>query len=354
MATVTNLDQGIFQNYFRKARLNIVVIAFLAIVCVVEIGLSITVSGLNVSFSEVYNIIYNHITGNVMDKASDYIVVNLNLPRAIFAILTGFGLAVAGVAMQNVMKNPLAEPYTTGISSGACLGMAAAISLGFSMSYTIDNLAILILTFMMSMIPTSLVILLLPKRNTSPATIILVGVSLSYLFNAMNTTLLLFTEAETLAGIYNWQIGSFASIKWNSIAPVLIVTMIGTISLWLMSRKLNILSLGNEEAVSLGVDAESYRLAILIILSLMVSVIVAYAGIIGFVGLVAPHIVRAFTGSDNRYLIPMSAFLGAAFVLFCDIVCRLINDTFLPAGVMISLIGAPFFIMAVVKSKNMW
>ncbi len=350
----SELDDGLFQSYFRKARLNIAVILLLLLICFIEVGLSISVSGLDVSLDYVYKIIYDHITGNIVDPTSDFIIFSLNLPRALFAVFTGFGLAVAGVAMQNVMKNPLAEPYTTGISSGACLGMAMAMSLGFSMANSFDSIGIMMMTFIMSMIPTSLVLLLLPKRNTSPATIILVGVSLSYLFNAMNTTLLLFTEAETLAGIYNWQIGSFASIKWNSIAPVSIVTIAGSISLWLMSRKLNILSLGNEEAISLGVDADSYRLIILIILSLMVSVIVAFAGIIGFVGLVAPHIVRAFTGSDNRYLIPMSAALGAVFVLFCDIVCRLINDTFLPAGVMISLIGAPFFIYAVVKSKNMW
>lgn len=351
--TETENDQ-LAHDYFKRTRFKLLLILVLAVICFMSIPLSVTVSGLDISMWETYVTIYEHITGNVSDNVNDFIVWDLNLPRALFAIITGAGLAVAGVAMQNIMKNPLADPYTTGVSSGASFGMAIALCAGLTMGSGNGSIGILLLTFILSLIPTAIILILLPKRNASPATIILIGVSISYFFNAFDTVLLVSMDADTLANIYTWQVGSFARVNWDSIPITLLAMLIGAVTLILLSNKLNIISLGDDEAISLGVDVETYRMGILVVLSLMVSVVVAYAGIIGFVGLVAPHVVRSIIGSNNKFLIPTSMLVGAVFLIVSDIVCRMINNSSLPVGSMVSLIGGPIFVYIVLKSNNMW
>lgn len=342
-----------FEAYKHSNLLKIVLLMVLVILAVSSVAVSITVSGYDISFAETYRTIIDHILGNPMDadqKLSDYIVWDMNLPRALFAVLAGFSLAVGGTAMQNVMKNPLADPYTTGISSGACLGMSLATVLGLSI-YGYGSSGVLITTFIFALIPLLLVVFILPKRTVSVATLILIGIAISYFFNAANTVLLVSTDAETLQSIYNWQVGTLANLSWDSIPMVATITVIGSIVMWIISRQMNVLALGDEEASSLGVNVELYRTLILLILSVMVAVVVAYAGIIGFVGLVAPHIARSLIGANNRFLIPIAGMLGGVFLVFSDIMCRVIRDSYLPAGVMVMFIGSPFFIYIVLKSK---
>ena len=352
--TIIIENDKLVHDYFKKTRFKIMLIIALAVMCVLCISFSVTVSGLDISPIETYEVIFKHITNNIDNNLEDYIVWDLNLPRALFAIITGAGLAVAGVAMQNIMKNPLADPYTTGISSGASLGMAVVMCAGITMGQGNGSIAILLMTFIMSLIPTAIILLLLPKRNTSPATIILIGISLSYFFNAFDTVLLTTTDADTLARIYTWQVGTFQYVDWSSIPFTLGAMIVGSSALMVMSNKLNIIALGDDEATSLGVDAETYRLIILVVLSLMVSMVVAYAGIIGFVGLVAPHVIRSIIGSNNKFLIPTAMLAGSLFLLGCDILCRMVNSVTLPVGTMASLIGGPIFVYVVLKSKNMW
>lgn len=346
-------SEPFLEAYRHSNLLKVLFLIILVILAISSVAISITVSGYDISFVETYRTIIDHILGNPMDadqKLSDYIVWDMNLPRALFAVLAGFSLAVGGTAMQNVMKNPLADPYTTGISSGACLGMSLATVLGLSI-YGYGSSGVLITTFVFALIPLLLVVFILPKRAVSVATLILIGIAISYFFNAANTVLLVSTDAETLQSIYNWQVGTLANLSWDSIPMVAVITVFGSIVMWIVSRQMNVLALGDEEASSLGVNVELYRTLILLILSVMVAVVVAYAGIIGFVGLVAPHIARSLIGANNRFLIPIAGMLGGVFLVFSDIMCRVIRDSYLPAGVMVMFIGSPFFIYIVLKSK---
>lgn len=347
------MDASGADDYRHSVMLRIALAVVLLVLAILSIGISVTVSGYDISFEDTYRIIFDHISGKEMDvdeRLGDYIVWEMNLPRALFAVIAGFALAVAGCAMQNVMKNPLADPYTTGISSGACLGMAVAMVLGLSVTgYGRDG--VLLSTFIFSLIPLTLMIFILPKRTSSVATLILIGIALTYFFNAVTTVLLVSTSAETLAQIYSWQVGSIANLDWSSIPVTAVATIVGSVVLWFLSKQMNVLALGDDEAKSLGVNVDSYRSLIMIVLSVMIAVVVAYAGIIGFIGLVAPHIVRAFIGSDNRYVIPISGLFGGVFLVFADILCRIVGGSYLPVGVMVSMVGAPIFMYIIIRSR---
>jgi iron complex transport system permease protein len=345
------------ESYKKYTKTKIIFISACIVVAVLAVGLSVYVGGRDVSFFDVYKTIFNHLIGNSFDINSkegldDYIIWNIRLPRAIFAAIGGACLAVGGAVMQSVMKNPLADPYTTGISSGACFGVAIGMVLGLTAFGQMGNYAIVINAFVFAMIPMVLIILIAP-RNNSPATLILAGVALSYLFNALNTILLVTTDAETLAHVYRWQIGSLENITWNAVPIVAVISITGVVVISLLSRKLNIMSLGDAQAKSLGLDVNTMRIVCLVIMSAMVASVIAFAGIIGFVGLIAPHIVRMIIGSDNQYVIPASAAFGAAFLMIADIVGRMLADIgAVPVGVVISFIGAPIFLYLIIRQRR--
>jgi iron complex transport system permease protein len=207
--------------------------------------------------------------------------------------------------------------------------------------------------FIFAMIPMALIVLIAPKTNTSPATLILAGVALSYLFNALNTVLLVTTDAETLAEVYRWQIGSLQNITWQSVPIMVVISIIGISIISLLSRKLNLMALGDDHAKSLGLDVNTLRIICLITMSLMVASVIAFAGIIGFIGLVAPHIVRMVIDSDNLFVIPASAAFGAAFLMVADTVARMLSDIdAVPVGVIISFVGAPIFLFLIIRQRR--
>ena len=196
------------------------------------LGLSIYVGARNIDFIEVYELLYNHIIGTVYppgssEYVSDFIVWNVRLPRTLFALVAGAGLAVGGAVMQNVMNNPLADPYTTGISSGACFGVAVAVILGISVSITsqLANLGVVFNAFIFALIPMAMIIIIAPRNNKSPATLILSGIAISYIFNALTTVLMMSTDAETLAVVYKWQVGSLSDITMQSLPLMCVINI---------------------------------------------------------------------------------------------------------------------------------
>lgn len=319
------------------------------------VALSVTIGGYDISMSRVYEVIWDHIIGvqyppNSREWYDDFIVWNERLPRVLFALVAGIGLATAGVAMQSIMKNPLAEPYTTGVSSGAYFGVAISMALGMSVMASAGS-AINALIF--SLIPVAVMILLSSRSMNSVATLILVGTAISYMFNAFSTLVLVTTDADTLANVYRWQVGSFINITWDQLTLAAAVVLTGAVVITLLSKKLNIMSMGDENATSLGLNVKRLRVIILIVMAVMVAFIVSYCGIIGFIGLICPHIIRLVIGSDNRFVIPAAAAFGAAFLLIADTVAKWMSalDT-VPVGVVVSLIGAPIFLMILVRNRR--
>ncbi len=359
---VASDEDRVVGEYHALIAKKLLFISVCAVVLVVAIGLSLGIGSTHIGFSRVYQLLFEHICGadfepGSADDIDDVVIWDYRLPRTLFAIIAGAVLAVAGVAMQGVMNNPLADPYTTGISSGACFGVSVAIIMGFTLvENSFGNLALVVNSFVFSMIPIAMIVAVAPRTRSSPATLILAGTAIAYIFNALNTLMMVSTDSETLAEVYRWQVGSIEDIIWDDIPLVLMVSVVGIIVISLLSRQLNILSLGESSAKSLGIDVDNLRIILLLMMAFMVAAVVSYAGIIGFLGLVSPHIVRMLIDSDNRYVIPASALFSAALLLVCDILCRLISPNGeVAVGVIVSFIGAPIFLYLLVRrDSNIW
>jgi iron complex transport system permease protein len=262
-------------------------------------------------------------------------------------------LAVCGVIMQSVMSNPLADPYTTGISSGASLGAVLALTIGFSFASMSGQYGIVSNAFVMALIPAIIVIVLSRIVYTSPATLILIGTAISYIFGSLNTILILYADEETMATAYLWRIGSFDNMMWSELMIPFAVTVVGCALALIISGKLNVMMLGDNEAKSMGLDAENFRTVLLVLISVMVAAVISYTGILGFVGLVAPHMVRMLVGSDNKYVLPASMAFGAALLLAADILARIaVHPSEIPSGIILMFIGGPMFLYLIVRKKG--
>jgi len=351
------------QNRHREYRAHIlkktlfIVFSFLAVVALALYSLTLGASDIPVS--EIIEIIRDTLDGVNYEAYSHRwldqgTIIDIRMPRVIFAIVCGGSLAVGGTAMQSVMRNPLADPFTTGVSSAAMFGGAVAMILGLSIASGYgDQYGVAMNALIFSMIPVILILFLSPYTKKSPATLILAGVAISFFFSALRTMLMVMTDEETLATVYHWQIGSLDDLKWSYLPLPMATTIVGTTLLIAISNKLNILSTSDEDARSLGVDPETLRIVALVILSAMTATVVIFVGVIGFVGLVIPHIVRLVIGSDNRFVIPGSFFFGAAFLLFCDVVSRHISDIgTVPVGIVVSFIGGALFLVLLFKQRS--
>ncbi|MBR6870295.1 MAG: iron ABC transporter permease, partial [Candidatus Methanomethylophilaceae archaeon] len=200
-----------------------------------------------------------------------------------------------------------------------------------------------------------LAIILLSKHRSasSPTVMIMFGIGLMYIFNALTTVFMLWSSPEDLAAIYQWQVGSLAKVAWDNIPYMAAIVIIGTIVIQLLSGKLNVLATGDENAKALGINPHRLRVFLLAVTGLVCAGIVSFTGVIGFVGLVTPHIVRIFIGADNRYLIPASALFGAMLMVVCDLLGRAVLDpAVLPVGVVMAFIGGPTFIWLLVRKGN--
>lgn len=340
-----------FEDYHRYLVRKVVFIMICLLTIFVVAGLAITVGSYNITFTEAYRILWEHLTNDVQDTTKDYIVVDLRAPRIVVGIITGAGLAVAGVVMQSTLLNPLADPYTTGISSGASFGATLAFTAGASI--TTGQFAIVVNAFVFALIPMAMILGVSKIKNSSPTMMIMAGIAVMYIFNALTTVLKLWADPNSLSQLYEWQVGSVSMTSWDEVPIMIVVTLAGIISMQIVSRKLNVLATGEESANALGLNAGQMRMLCLLIVSLMTATIVSFTGLIGFVGLVAPHIARIFVGADNRYLIPASASLGAALLVVADLVGRIIvQPATLQAGVMMAFLGGPMFLWLIMRRQS--
>ena len=311
-----------------------------------------------VSLLESYGYIWDHITGVTYPLRSpewwaDYYIWNTSLPRAFAAILAGMGLAVCGTIMQAIMNNPLADPYATGISSGACLGAVAAIISGISFSTIVGEMGIVTNAFIGALIPAFIIIAVARRIGSSPATLILLGTAISYFFNALVTLIMVSSDPAALQDAYLWQVGSLSGMSWEDLPVMAVATVLSAAFSLSVARQMNVLSVGDKGARSLGIDVGKFRMICLVVVSLLTAAIVSYVGIIGFVGLVAPHIVRIVAGSDNRFVIPLSMLTGALLMLIADYMALSVTVTAdIPVGVIMSMIGSPIFFLLIVFNRR--
>lgn len=287
------------------------------------------------------------------------IIWHIRLPRVIAAILAGMGLAVAGSVMQSILMNPLGSPYTLGISQSAGFGAAFAIVvLGVGSSQSIfGNIPYLIpiCAFGFSLIAVSVIILLARYKTATPEILILSGVALGSLFTAGLAALKYFAEDVQLAAIVFWMFGDLSRVSWSELVIIAAVTLPALLFILYNLWNYKALVTGDETAKSLGVNVERVRISSLFVASLVTALIVSFTGIIGFVGLVVPHIIRKIIGGDDRFLIPASCLIGSSLLLVSDTVARtIISPVVLPVGILTSFLGAPLFLYLVIKGRSYW
>lgn len=279
------------------------------------------------------------------------ILMQLRLPRVITACLVGGSLGIAGVGFQGLFRNPLADPYVIGASSGAGLGVTLAVVLGFQAS-VMGLSGIAVSAVVGSLIAVAVVFAIgSVGRGSSVLTLLLAGVAVSSMINAI-ASLLMYMNDDSVVVILAWLMGSLAGNDWNVVLATAVSSLVGFSILWSMSRPMDVFLLGDVTSQSLGLDLFRFRLLLVAGSSIATAAAVASAGIIGFVGLIAPHIARRVVGPRHLQLLPMSACVGAAIMLVADVVARtVVAPAELPVGILTALLGCPFFLF-LLKSRN--
>ena len=327
----------------------------LLIILVGSVMISVTLGSAKISVSEVYKVLGYKILG--IKSFSEYatgpihdVVWIIRFPRVVLAIAIGMALSISGVVMQAIVKNPLADPYILGISSGASLGATFAIMLGFGA--VLGGNFVGVMAFIGALLVSFGVLLLANiKRSATSSKLILAGMALSAVCSSFSNFIIYIANDKTgMQSVTYWLLGSLAGAKWETNIVILPVVIIACIFFWSRYRVLNLMLLGDDVSITLGTDLHKPRHIYLIITSIMIGLSVYCAGVIGFVGLIIPHAVRMLFGTDHKKLIPISALVGAIFMICADALSRIvIPNSEMPIGILISMIGAPVFIYLMVK-----
>jgi iron complex transport system permease protein len=278
------------------------------------------------------------------DKTKSLIIWQLRAPRIVIAALTGAALSTVGGAFQGILRNPLADPYILGVSAGAALGACVGIALQYATGYYLASYLPLF-AFLGAMLSLYLVYLSSKISYSANSTgLLLAGVAITFLFSALITVLLALSKRELHSMLF-WLMGDLSTADWKKISLITLPVIIGCLLLFFSSLDLNALSLGEEEALHLGINTGKLRMRIFFIGSIIIATVVSFTGLIGFVGLIIPHIARLLIGPDHRVMLPASALLGAIFLILCDTLARMvISPSEIPIGAITALVGAPMFI----------
>lgn len=326
----------------------IVCVAVLAAVLFVAVLLDLSWASRALLLGEVWDVLVGQGTW------ANGLIVRNNSARIVMGLFVGAGLAVAGAVMQGMFRNPMASPYILGLSSGASFG--AALGILFAIPFIPAVVSAPLLAFIFCLLTMFLVYSIARTGGvTHTETLLLTGIAVGSMMSAL-VSFLTFIAGDKMEGIVFWTMGNLGGsmVSWDSIAFVAPAVTAGIIVMLLFAKDLNAMMLGDAHAMDLGVDVGKVRLILLIASSLVTAAAVAFVGVIGFVGLIIPHIFRIMLGPDNRLLIPVSALGGATFLILCDYLARIIAPAYgvLPIGVLTALIGAPYFIFLLRRRKR--
>lgn len=333
-------------------------IAALIMITVISVGIAVSIGQVRIPLAESYRILLYKLTGFQWGatpiEAGSFtdIIWQIRFPRVLMAMFIGAGLALCGAVMQAAVQNPLADPYILGISSGASLGATFAILIGFGAIGWLGQTGVAFWAFAGAMGASLLVLTLAGIRGKMTSVkLVLAGMVINALCSAFSNFIIYFANnAEGIKTVTFWTMGSLAASGWNKLPLVGIVVLVAILFFLLQSRVLNTMLLGDEAAVTLGINLSVYRRVYMLLTALVTGVMVASCGMIGFVGLIIPHIVRGLVGSDHRKVMPVSVLFGAIFLIWTDVIARsLISSVELPIGIITAMIGAPMFMYMLVK-----
>lgn len=326
--------------------------AALGALLLIALGAAMVAGAYDISLAEVGNSFAARLTGTDpgISKVRDVIVWNIRLPRLILAAVSGMALAVSGAAYQGCFRNPLVEPYILGVSSGAACGAALAILF----PHLLPPLPVT--AFCTALAAVSLTGLLARDRGTvPPVALVLAGIIVGALFTAGVGIMKYLAADVELREITFWMMGGFHYASWPDAGLTAALVLPGIACVWMLSWRLNVLSLGDEDARSLGVNPVTLRRVLVVLATVCAAACVASAGIIGWVGLMAPHAARMLFGPDNRWVIPGSAMLGAVYLLVCDTLARTLTPAEIPISILTSVLGAPYLLWLLrVKGRELY
>jgi iron complex transport system permease protein len=292
---------------------------------------------------------------SVDSPQSKSILLDIRLPRILLALLVGAALASTGVVMQGLFRNPLADPSLIGVSGGASAGASLMIVSASAVAASTTGLSLVAIgAFAGGFIATLLVYRVATSSlGTSVTTMLLAGIAIGALAGALNSLLSYFSDNQMLRQISLWQMGNLSAANWTKVSIMLAIALIFILLLPTHTKALNALLLGESEARHLGIDVQRVKRTLILLTALGVGVSVAVAGLIGFIGLVVPHVIRLLIGPDHRWLIPASALGGAFLLLVADTMARIIVlPAELPTGILTALIGAPFFVALLIHQRR--
>lgn len=329
----------------------------LLVVLIFSLLLAVTFGSVRIPLRDVYGVILYKLAG--VGDASVYgsgkirdVVWIIRLPRLLLSMSVGIGLAICGVIMQAVVKNPLAEPYTLGISSGASLGATVAILMGIGTMFGSNYVGVMAFLGAFCISLAVVGIANLGGRATS-VKLLLAGMALSSICSAFSSFIVYFAhDRDGIKDVSYWLMGSFAGASWENLRVLFPIVILAFLFFWSQYRNLNLMLLGDEVSITLGTDLHRLRQLYLLVSAAVVGFVVYSSGTIGFVGLIIPHLVRMLFGTDHKKLLPICALVGGIFLIWADVLCRVIIPGMeLPVGILTSMIGAPCFIYLMVRRR---
>ena len=363
------MSGAMYVNY-KKSHFKCIAISMGLVVATFIIFLvGITLSQGQMTFTEAYSYLFDYITASDKSAYMEYLketdpygaypkteeMINTSVPRLIRGISVGVTLAICGTIMQSVVKNPLADPFTTGISSGALLGVSLFIAMGITvLPFATGNFAIISNAFLFSLIPTAMIMFFsIFKKNITPSMMILIGIAVMYIFSAFSSLLRYKADPDSAQVIFTWTLGHLGTSNGIDQGTIILVfTAIAAVVIgFTIPHLLNVMTTGDKVSTSLGVNVKMFRIICLVIVALLAALCVSFSGTIGFVGLVCPHIARLIVGANNKFVVPCSGLIGAFMLTLSDCIAKVIMHG-LPVGAVTALIGSPIFIYLLVKQKK--
>ncbi|MCD1124596.1 iron ABC transporter permease [Jinshanibacter sp. LJY008] len=346
----TPAEVGVMGRYHRilRKRLMILAIVLLAIIGSLVLDFIMGPSGLTIA--ELWQTLIHPET---VDAGTQVIVWDIRLPYALMAIVVGMALGLAGAEMQTILNNPLASPFTLGVSSAAAFGAALAIVLGIGIPGIDPQWFISANAFIFALLAAFMLDAVTRWTRVATSGVVLFGIALVFTFNALVSMMQFIASEDTLQGLVFWTMGSLARATWIKLSILIAVFLV--LFPWSMMNawKLTALRLGEDRAISFGIDVRRLRLTTLLRISILSALAVAFVGPIGFIGLVAPHIARLIFGEDHRFYLPASALIGALVLSMASVASKnLIPGVIIPVGIVTSLVGVPFFLSIILRHRG--
>ena len=350
LAAESGLEADTLTRYRQILHQRLMLISVLVLAILASVVLDFTLGPAGLSLGTLWQTLLHP---DAVDAGTRVIVWDIRLPYALMAVVVGFSLGLAGAEMQTILNNPLASPFTLGVSSAAAFGAALAIILGIGIPGVPDQWFISANAFVFALFAALMLDGVTRWTKVSTSGVVLFGIALVFTFNALVSMMQFIASEDTLQGLVFWTMGSLARASWEKLGVLTAAFAILIPFSMLASWKLTALRLGEDRAVSFGIDVRRLRLATLLRISILSALAVAFVGPIGFIGLVAPHIARMMFGEDHRYYLPASALVGALVLSLASVASKnLIPGVIIPVGIVTSLVGVPFFLSIILRHRG--